>query len=47
MKRYYLDPDAQPKIIIHPPLSNMQAREMSDKELLQTATDMIQSAYIP
>ena len=47
MKRIYLDPDAQPKIIIHPPLSNVQAREMSDRELLETATKMIQSAYIP
>jgi len=46
IKRMYLDPDAQPKIIVHSPLKNMEARRMSDKELLETATNIIQSAYI-
>ena len=34
------------KIIIHPPLRNAQAREMDDKELLETAANIIQSAYV-
>ena len=46
MKRLYLDPDAEPKMIIHPSLSNTRAREMKDKELLTAAMDTIQSAYI-
>ncbi len=47
VKRMTLDPDAQPEVIIHPPMDNATAREMDDKELLAAAVEVIQSVYVP
>jgi len=47
VKRMHLDPDAQPEIIIHPPLENARARQMDDRELLAAAVNTIQSVYVP
>jgi len=47
MRRFYLDPDAQPEIIIHPPVSNETARQMSDEELLTMVQNIIGSVYRP
>jgi 1-acyl-sn-glycerol-3-phosphate acyltransferase len=47
MRRLYADPAAQPELIIHPPLSNSDARKMSDDELLTMAKTVIGNAYRP
>jgi 1-acyl-sn-glycerol-3-phosphate acyltransferase len=47
MKRFYTDPDAQPEMIIHTPISNATARQMSDEELLTMAQNIIGYAYQP
>lgn len=45
MKRLYLDPDAEPAMIIHTPISNLSARRMSDEELLMMVQGIIGSVY--
>jgi len=47
MKRFYLDPDAEPEIIIHTPISNASALQMCEEELLTKAQSIIGSVYRP
>ncbi|MGA9398426.1 MAG: lysophospholipid acyltransferase family protein [Anaerolineaceae bacterium] len=47
MRRFYLDPDAEPEMIIHAPLSNTDARKMSNEELLAMVDNVIGSVYRP
>lgn len=47
MRRFYLDPDVQPEITIHTPVSNATARLMSDEELLTMTQNIIGSVYRP
>jgi 1-acyl-sn-glycerol-3-phosphate acyltransferase len=47
MRRFYLDPDAEPEMIIHEPMSNSSVRKMSDRELLAKVQGVIGSAYRP
>lgn len=47
VNRFYLDPDADPEIVIHPPISNEDARSMHVRALLQISTEVIQSSYQP
>lgn len=47
MRRFYLDPDAEPEIVIHTPVSNATARQMSDDELLTMVQNIIGSVYRP
>jgi 1-acyl-sn-glycerol-3-phosphate acyltransferase len=47
MKRFYLDPDAEPEMVIHPPVSNATIRQMSDEEVLNMAESVIGSVYRP
>jgi 1-acyl-sn-glycerol-3-phosphate acyltransferase len=47
MKRFYLDPDAQPEMVIHAPLSVTTVNQMSDEELLAEAFRIIASVYRP
>jgi 1-acyl-sn-glycerol-3-phosphate acyltransferase len=47
MKRFFLDPDAQLEIIVHPPMSNSIACQMCDEELLPTVQKIIGNGYRP
>ncbi len=47
VKRFHLDPDAQPEMIIHAPLGGAAARETSDAELLARVHATISAAYQP
>lgn len=47
LKRLYLDPDAEPEMVIHTPVSNSTARQMSDVELLTMVHSVIGSVYHP
>jgi 1-acyl-sn-glycerol-3-phosphate acyltransferase len=47
MRRFYLDPDAEPEIVIHAPVSNATARLLSDEELLTRVQNVIGSVYQP
>jgi len=47
VNRMYLDPDAEPEVIIHKPISNSAARDMSDEELLKMTVDVIERLYRP
>jgi len=46
MRRFYIDPDAEPEIIIHAPVSNATTRQMSDEELLTMVQNIIDSVYL-
>ena len=45
--RLYLDPDAQPTLVIHRPVPNAAARILSDIELVRRTESTIRSAYRP
>lgn len=45
--RIYADPDADPQMIIHPPLNSTVAAQMSDEELIDAVRDTISSGYRP
>jgi 1-acyl-sn-glycerol-3-phosphate acyltransferase len=45
--RFYLDPEAEPEIVIQPPISNATACQMSDEEMLTKVHDIIGSVYRP
>lgn len=47
MRRFHLDPDAEPEIVIHTPISNATVLQMCDKELLTMAESIIGSVYRP
>jgi len=47
MKRVYLDPDAEPKIIIHKPVSHSVVEGMGDDELLEMTLGLIDGMYRP
>lgn len=47
MKRFFLDPDAELEMVIHPPMNNLLARQLSDEELLSTVPNIIGSVYRP
>jgi len=47
MKRFFIDPDAQPEMVIHAPLGRTTVSQMSDEELLAEALRIIASVYRP
>jgi 1-acyl-sn-glycerol-3-phosphate acyltransferase len=47
MRRFYMDPDAEPELVIHTPISNSTARQMTDEELLTMVQSVIGSVYRP
>ncbi len=47
MKRFYADPEAEPELVIHTPLSNSTARRMTDDELVTMAQTVIGDCYRP
>jgi len=47
LKRFYMDPDAQPELIIHAPITNAAARKMNDQELMAKVRTTIGSIYRP
>ncbi len=47
MRRFYLDPDAQPEMVIHPPVRNESVRGMRDDEVLTMAQSIVASVYRP
>jgi 1-acyl-sn-glycerol-3-phosphate acyltransferase len=47
MGRIYADPDADPQMIIHPPLSAPVASQMSDEQIIDAVRDTISSGYRP
>ena len=44
MRRLYIDPDAEPEMVIHAPVCNSTARQMSDKELAKMVQRVIDRA---
>ena len=47
MRRFHMDPDAEPELLIHAPISNSTARQMRDEELLTMVQSVIGSVYRP
>lgn len=47
INRMYLDPDAEPEVIVHQPIGNSLATGMSDNELLEMTVGLIKGAYEP
>ncbi len=47
MRRFYVDPDAKPEMIIHLPLSNALIQRMTDDELLSSVQVIISEDYQP
>jgi 1-acyl-sn-glycerol-3-phosphate acyltransferase len=47
VKRVYLDPDAELEMVIHTPINNSVARQMTDEALLTTVHSLINSVYQP
>jgi len=47
MKRFHIDPDADLEMVIHSPINNSTARQMSDEELLTMVHSVIGSVYQP
>ncbi len=47
VKRLFIDPDAQPEMVIHAPLSRTTVSQMSDEELSAEALRIIASVYRP
>ena len=47
VKRFYIDPDAELELVIHTPVSNSAACQMSDAELLTMAHNVISGMYQP
>jgi 1-acyl-sn-glycerol-3-phosphate acyltransferase len=47
MRRFYVDPDAQPEMVIHKPLKNATVVKMSDAEILTEVQNIIGSVYRP
>ena len=47
MRRFYIDPDAEPEMVIHAAIRNATVREMQDEELLTTVQSVISSVYRP
>jgi 1-acyl-sn-glycerol-3-phosphate acyltransferase len=45
VRRFYLDPGAEPELIIHTPIPNTTLRQMSDGEILTTVKEVIGSVY--
>jgi len=45
--RLYLDPDAQPTLVIHSPVPNAEARILGNIELVRRTESIIRSAYRP
>jgi 1-acyl-sn-glycerol-3-phosphate acyltransferase len=45
--RLYADPDADPHMIIHPPMASSVANNMSDETLIAAVRDTIASVYRP
>ncbi len=46
VKRFYFDPVTKPEIILHEPITNAQAKKMSDGELIESAQNIILHTYI-
>ncbi len=46
-RRFYIDPDAEPELVIHTPVSNSTARQMRDQDLLTMVQSVIGSVYRP
>lgn len=47
VKRLYIDPDAEPEVVIHRPISSSEVGKMSDRELLENTVATIKSVYTP
>lgn len=47
VKRFHLDPDAEPAVVIHEPIAHADVIGMSDGELLELAVSTIGGAYTP
>lgn len=47
MKRVYLDPDAEPEIIIHKPIGHSVVEGMGDDELIEMTPGLIDGVYKP
>jgi 1-acyl-sn-glycerol-3-phosphate acyltransferase len=47
VRRFYVDPDAEPGLVIHTPVSNSTACQMNDEELLTMVQRVIGSVYRP
>jgi 1-acyl-sn-glycerol-3-phosphate acyltransferase len=47
MRRFYIDPEAEPEVVIHRPVSNATARQLCDEELLTMVESVIGSVYRP
>jgi 1-acyl-sn-glycerol-3-phosphate acyltransferase len=47
MRRFYIDPDAEPELVIHTPVSNSIVCQMHDEELLTMAQSIIGAVYQP
>jgi len=45
--RLYLDPDAQPTLVIHRPIPNAQARSLSDAEMVEQTERTVRGDYCP
>ena len=47
VKRLYIDPDAEPEVVIHRPINSSEICKMSDTELLESTVATIKSVYTP
>lgn len=47
VKRFYIDPTAEPELIIHKPITNSALTQMSDAELQSKVRELISSVYKP
>lgn len=47
VNRIYMDPDAEPEVIIHHPVGQAEIKSMSDDELLGMTLSLIQGDYRP
>jgi 1-acyl-sn-glycerol-3-phosphate acyltransferase len=47
VNRLYIDPDAEPEVVIHRPISSSETCKMNDRELLEKTVAVIKSVYTP
>ncbi len=47
VKRFYLDPNAEPEVIVHAPILGSTIRKMNDTELMTLVKSVIGSVYEP
>ncbi len=47
MKRFYFDPDSNPQILLHKPISNSEVKQLSDTDLMTKAESIIAGSYKP